>query len=48
MCSIKICMFIISGFGQWPMSGNQTTDGVNMNAQEAVEAHKDTQGKIQF
>ncbi|XP_050430029.1 longitudinals lacking protein-like isoform X6 [Adelges cooleyi] len=31
-------------FGQWPMSGNQTTDEVFMNAQEAVGAHRDTQG----
>ncbi|XP_050430027.1 sex determination protein fruitless-like isoform X4 [Adelges cooleyi] len=30
-------------FGQWPMSGNQTTDEVFMNAQEAVGAHRDTQ-----
>ncbi|XP_026814602.1 sex determination protein fruitless-like isoform X32 [Rhopalosiphum maidis] len=31
-------------FNQWPMSGNQTTDEVFMNAQEAVGAHRDTQG----
>ncbi|XP_050061555.1 longitudinals lacking protein, isoforms H/M/V-like isoform X6 [Aphis gossypii] len=30
-------------FNQWPMSGNQTTDEVFMNAQEAVGAHRDTQ-----
>lgn len=30
------------------MSGNQTTDEVFMNAQEAVGAHRDTQGKPQF
>ncbi|KAL4149045.1 hypothetical protein QTP88_003108 [Uroleucon formosanum] len=33
-------------FNQWPMSGNQTTDEVFMNAQEAVGAHRDTQGLI--
>lgn len=27
------------------MSGNQTTDEVFMSAQEAVGAHRDTQGK---
>ncbi|XP_025197595.1 longitudinals lacking protein, isoforms N/O/W/X/Y-like isoform X5 [Melanaphis sacchari] len=32
-------------FNQWPMSGNQTTDEVFMNAQEAVGAHRDTQEK---
>ncbi|XP_025197599.1 longitudinals lacking protein, isoforms N/O/W/X/Y-like isoform X9 [Melanaphis sacchari] len=32
-------------FNQWPMSGNQTTDEVFMNAQEAVGAHRDTQDK---
>ncbi|XP_050536131.1 sex determination protein fruitless-like isoform X9 [Daktulosphaira vitifoliae] len=30
-------------FGQWPMAGNQT-DEVFMSAQEAVGAHRDTQG----
>lgn len=30
------------------MSGNQTTDEVFMNAQEAVGAHRDTQGKIRL
>ncbi|XP_060839239.1 longitudinals lacking protein, isoforms A/B/D/L-like isoform X5 [Rhopalosiphum padi] len=33
-------------FNQWPMSGNQTTDEVFMNAQEAVGAHRDTQGQF--
>ncbi|XP_060879594.1 longitudinals lacking protein, isoforms H/M/V-like isoform X11 [Metopolophium dirhodum] len=33
-------------FNQWPMSGNQTTDEVFMNAQEAVGAHRDTQGLL--
>ncbi|VVC28720.1 Hypothetical protein CINCED_3A002417 [Cinara cedri] len=33
-------------FGQWPMSGNQTTDEVFMNAQEAVGAHRDTQDDV--
>lgn len=40
--------FFYSGFNQWPMSGNQTTDEVFMNAQEAVGAHRDTQGKTRF
>ncbi|XP_026814609.1 sex determination protein fruitless-like isoform X38 [Rhopalosiphum maidis] len=33
-------------FNQWPMSGNQTTDEVFMNAQEAVGAHRDTQDRF--
>jgi len=40
--------YLDSGFNQWPMSGNQTTDEVFMNAQEAVGAHRDTQGKTRF
>lgn len=35
------------GFNQWPMSGNQT-DEVFLTAQEAVGAHRDTQGKLLF
>ncbi|XP_050061542.1 longitudinals lacking protein, isoforms A/B/D/L-like isoform X4 [Aphis gossypii] len=35
-------------FNQWPMSGNQTTDEVFMNAQEAVGAHRDTQGSLRW
>ncbi|XP_060839256.1 sex determination protein fruitless-like isoform X21 [Rhopalosiphum padi] len=35
-------------FNQWPMSGNQTTDEVFMNAQEAVGAHRDTQDFLQL
>ncbi|XP_025421328.1 sex determination protein fruitless-like isoform X16 [Sipha flava] len=31
-------------FGQWPITGNQSTDEVFMSAQEAVGAHRDTQG----
>ncbi|XP_025421330.1 sex determination protein fruitless-like isoform X18 [Sipha flava] len=30
-------------FGQWPITGNQSTDEVFMSAQEAVGAHRDTQ-----
>jgi len=41
-------LYFCLGFNQWPMSGNQTTDEVFMNAQEAVGAHRDTQGKTQF
>ncbi|XP_025421331.1 sex determination protein fruitless-like isoform X19 [Sipha flava] len=32
-------------FGQWPITGNQSTDEVFMSAQEAVGAHRDTQEK---
>ncbi|XP_025421336.1 longitudinals lacking protein, isoforms A/B/D/L-like isoform X24 [Sipha flava] len=32
-------------FGQWPITGNQSTDEVFMSAQEAVGAHRDTQVK---
>lgn len=53
LCSILISFFkpicnLCIGFGQWPMSGNQTTDEVFMSAQEAVGAHRDTQGKNLF
>ncbi|XP_050536124.1 longitudinals lacking protein, isoforms N/O/W/X/Y-like isoform X3 [Daktulosphaira vitifoliae] len=34
-------------FGQWPMAGNQT-DEVFMSAQEAVGAHRDTQGSEDY
>lgn len=36
------------GFGQWPITGNQSTDEVFMSAQEAVGAHRDTQGMTLF
>lgn len=38
----------VLGFGQWPMSGNQTTDEVFMSAQDAVGAQRDTQGKNHY
>jgi len=43
-----LIVYFCLGFNQWPMSGNQTTDEVFMNAQEAVGAHRDTQGKTRF
>ncbi|XP_025421360.1 longitudinals lacking protein, isoforms A/B/D/L-like isoform X46 [Sipha flava] len=33
-------------FGQWPITGNQSTDEVFMSAQEAVGAHRDTQASF--
>lgn len=44
---MRLIEFVVLGFGQWPMSGNQT-DEVFMSAQEAVGAHRDTQGKTLF
>lgn len=46
-CNELIYCYIL-GFGQWPITGNQSTDEVFMSAQEAVGAHRDTQGKTQF
>lgn len=36
---------LIAGFGGWHM-GNQSQDEVFLAAQEAVGAHRDSQGKI--
>jgi hypothetical protein len=36
---------VIAGFGGWHM-GNQSQDEVFLAAQEAVGAHRDSQGKI--
>lgn len=35
------------GFSAWHMTGNQAQDEVFLAAQEAVGAHRDSQGKIQ-
>lgn len=39
------CSGQITGFGGWHM-GNQSQDEVFLAAQEAVGAHRDSQGKI--
>lgn len=38
-------LFLSAGFGHWQM-GNQSQDEVFLAAQEAVGAHRDSQGKI--
>lgn len=38
-------LWTVTGFGGWHM-GNQSQDEVFLAAQEAVGAHRDSQGKI--
>lgn len=45
LCFIFKIHQTFSGFGSWHM-GNQTQDEVFLAAQEAVGAHRDSQGKI--
>lgn len=44
-----MCICLISGFAPWHLSGNQSgTDEVFMAAQEAVGAHRDSQGMQEY
>lgn len=46
MCHCNIILLLCAGFSPWQLGGNQTgTDEVFMAAQEAVSAHRDSQGR---